>query len=202
MAAIKKDHTLSSHWRGMMDDYLKVWQVLRWRGEGVGEGEALSILPWLPPSPLCLSRPLSAYLGQGFNTPLTWLYWHTPDSVWRLMSIWVPLSLFFSPSLFLSLSAPHLPVILFSLSERYSLAYLTHKPLELGWSHTHTKLTQTFHRATHTCIYTNIFRYWNIINTSILRHILVILEQCTSFFLAERDFYLGSRTKQEVLCHL
>lgn len=32
MAAIKKDHTLSSHWRGMMDDYLKVWQVLHWWG--------------------------------------------------------------------------------------------------------------------------------------------------------------------------
>lgn len=48
------------------------------------------------------------------------------------MSVWVPphphppLSL----RLFLFLSAPHLPVILFSLSEQYSLAYLTHKAIK------------------------------------------------------------------------
>lgn len=63
-------------------------------------GGALTIHAFLPPS-LCLSVPLLAYLGQCFNTPLTWLYWHTPDSVWWLMSIWVPLSLSLSLSFFL-----------------------------------------------------------------------------------------------------
>lgn len=62
-------------------------------------GGALTIHAFLPSS-LCQSLPLLAYLGQCFNTPLTWLYWHTPDSVWWLMSIWVPLSLSHSLSSF------------------------------------------------------------------------------------------------------
>lgn len=82
MAAIKKDHTLSGRWQGMMDDYLKVWQVLhRW-------GSSHSP----PPHPLSLSFPHLAYLGQCFNTPLALRYWHTPDSICWLMSIWEPLS--------------------------------------------------------------------------------------------------------------
>ena len=105
MATIKKDHTLPSHWRDMMDDYLKVWQVLQWWGG------SHYIFPALPPS-LCLSLPHSAYLGQCFNTPLTWLYWHTPDSVWWLMSVWVPLLLSLSLSVSSSLcsSSPCYPV--------------------------------------------------------------------------------------------
>lgn len=41
-------------------------------------------------------------------------------------------------SFFLAFSAPHLPVILFSLSEQYSLAYLTHKAIRARpATHTH-----------------------------------------------------------------
>lgn len=140
------------------------WMIISRCDRCCNGGGALAILPFLPPS-LCLSLPLSAYLGQCFNTPLTWLYWHTPDSVWRLMSIWVPPSLFLSPSLslFLSLSAPHLPVILFSLSEQYSLAYLTHKAIR-AWllTHTslHTHLTQK-HTYTQMFTYTKTHLHWH-----------------------------------------
>ena len=147
MAAIKKDHTLSSHWRGMMDDYLKVWQVLRWWGSSHYPSFSRR-----PPPPPRLPPPLSAYLGQCFNTPLTWLYWHTPDSVWWLMSMWVPLSLSLPLplSFFLAFSAPHLPVILFSLSEQYSLAYLTHKAI-IARPVTHTRTQRLTHAKTHIC---------------------------------------------------
>lgn len=58
---------------------------------GIGRG-ALTFRPFLPTSSIRLSFSLFAYLGQYFRTPLAWLYWHTPDSVWWLMSIWEPLS--------------------------------------------------------------------------------------------------------------
>lgn len=45
---------------------------------GIGGG-SLTFYPFLP---LRLSSSRLAYLGQCFNTPLAWLYWHTPDSVW------------------------------------------------------------------------------------------------------------------------
>lgn len=83
-----------------------------------------------PLPPLCLSLPLSAYLGQCFNTPLTWLYWHTPDSVWWLMSVWVPLSL--ALSLFLPLSFSHC-----TSSPCYPL--FTVRAIHSGLSHTDTK---------------------------------------------------------------
>lgn len=127
------------------------WMIISRCDRCCNGGGALAILPFLPAPHLSL--PLSAYLGQCFNTPLTWLYWHTPDSVWWLMSIWVPLSLFLSPSLFLSLSAPHFPVILFSLSEQYSLAYLTHKAIRARL------VTHTLHTKTH--IFTDVHIYTN-----------------------------------------
>lgn len=64
-------------------------------------GGALTFHPFLPPLSLSLSFSRLAYLGQCFNTPLALLYWHTPDSVWWLMSTWEPLSLF--PFYFFSL---------------------------------------------------------------------------------------------------
>lgn len=104
-------------------------------------GGALAIRPSpAAPPPPRLPPPLSAYLGQCFNTPLTWLYWHTPDSVWWLMSMWVPLSL----SLCLSLSFL-LSLLLISLLSSFhcqnsTVWPISHtKPLELGRPHTHTK---------------------------------------------------------------
>lgn len=128
MATIKKDHTFSSHWRDMMDDYLKVWQVLQWWGSA-----------WYPShsAPLsCLSQPLLAYLGQCFNTPLTWLYWHTPDSVWWLMSVWVPL--FLSPSLCFFLSLLCISLLSSLCFQSSTVKPISHtNPLEHGWSDTH-----------------------------------------------------------------
>ena len=105
----------------------------------VGELSLSVLLPSPPPPPPRLPPPLSAYLGQCFNTPLTWLYWHTPDSVWWLMSMWVPLSL----SLCLSLSFL-LSLLLISLLSSFhcqnsTVWPISHtKPLELGRPHTHT----------------------------------------------------------------
>lgn len=101
------------------------WMIISRCDRCCDGGGALAILPFLPPPPLCLSLPLSAYLGQCFNTPLTWLYWHTPDSVWWLMSIWVPLSL--------SLSLP-LSFFLCSSSPCYPL--FTVRAVQSGLSHT------------------------------------------------------------------
>ena len=126
------------------------WMIISRCDRCCSGGGAQAIPPFLPPPPPPSSLSFSAYLGQCFNTPLTWLYWHTPDSVWWLMSVWVPLSLplLLSPSLFLSPAAPHLPVILFSLSEQYSLAYLTHKAIRAQL------LTNTLDTKAH--IYTNV----------------------------------------------
>lgn len=114
------------------------WMIISRCDRCCDGGGALALsFPVLPLSlSLRLSPPLSLYLGQCFNTPLTWLYWHTPDSVWSLMSVWVPLLLSLSLCFFF-LCAPHLPVILFSLSEPYSQFYLTHKAIR-AWLAAHT----------------------------------------------------------------
>ena len=130
------------------------WMIISRCDRCCDGGGALTIRPSpaAPPPPPRLPPPLSAYLGQCFNTPLTWLYWHTPDSVWWLMSMWVPLSLSLPLplSFFLAFSAPHLPVILFSLSEQYSLAYLTHKAI-IARPVTHTRTQRLTHAKTHIC---------------------------------------------------
>lgn len=76
--------------------------------------------------PLFLATFLSLSLGQGFNTIVTSVYWHTSDSGSWLMSVWVLLSLSISlPACSSSMCYPPL-----SLSEEPSQAYITHWPLE------------------------------------------------------------------------
>jgi len=117
------------------------WMIISRCDRCCDGGGALALRPSLPPS-LCLSLPLSAYLGQCFNTPLTWLYWHTPDSVWWLMSIWVAPSLFF-----LSLSAPHLPIL---FTVRAVQSGLSHTQAIRAWAgHTHASLPTHFTEKTH-----------------------------------------------------
>lgn len=136
MAAIKKDHTPSSHQQDMMDDYLKVWQVLEWWGSlsflslslHLPHCLSLSLSSSSSPRylPLFLATSLSLSLGQSFNTVVTSVYWHTSDSGSWLMSVWVLLSL--SISLLACSSSMCYPPL--SLSEEPSQAYLTHWPLE------------------------------------------------------------------------
>lgn len=94
MAAIKKHHTHTPVTG-------EAWWMIISRCDRccIRGGLSLSV-PFCAP-PLCLPLRLLAYLGQSFNIALTQLYWHTPDSVWWLMNIWVPLSpLLFICSLF------------------------------------------------------------------------------------------------------
>lgn len=80
------------------------WMIISRCDRCCNGGGALSVsLPFCPPS-LCLPLPPLVYLGQCFNTLLTWLYWHTPDSVWWLMSAWVPILLSLPHSLSVSFS--------------------------------------------------------------------------------------------------
>lgn len=106
-------------------------------------GGALTFHPFLPPLSLSLSFSRLAYLGQCFNTPLALLYWHTPDSVWWLMSTWEPLSLF--PFYFFSLLL--IGPLRFSPIESLRCAQMR------AWAHTHVWRQKTIHSKIYICLY-------------------------------------------------